>query len=124
MAYAEKHVVPLTTNSSGVATGQTPALNGRLLTIIYTKSDFADGVDFAITGATTGQNFWTEANVNASKTVCPRQPTHDNAGIASLFAAAGEPVEDYYYVPDEHIAVSITNGGDTKNGTLTFIVGG
>lgn len=121
--FLEKHTVSLTTDASGDATGYTPAVNGRIMSIIYTKTDYATGVDFSVTSETTGQTIWAEDDVDASKTVAPRQATHDTAGAASLYAAAGEPVEDHICVADERIKFVISNGGDTKTGSFVVIAG-
>lgn len=113
------------TESGGAWTGYTPVVQGKLIAIIYTKdgsTPFADTVDFAITGEDSGQNYWTELNVTATKEVAPRQPTHDNAGLASLFASTGEPVEDNYRIPVERIKFAITAGGDAKLGNFKVIV--
>ena len=122
MSYAERHTVALTTDASGDVTGYTNTVTGRVIAVIYTKDDFAAGVDFTITSETTGQNIWTESDVNASKTVAPRQPTHDRAGVASLYAAAGEPVEDHIYVALERIKIVVAQGGNAKSGSFTVIV--
>lgn len=123
MAYFERHTVSLTTAAGGGVTAYTPVVTGKIISCIYTKTDFADTVDFAITADVTGQNIWTEANITASKTVAPRQATHSEAGVASLYAATGEPVEDHIVVANERIEVAITNGGATKTGSITFVVG-
>ena len=121
--YVERHTVPVTTDSGGDATAYTPVVTGRILAIIYTKTDFAAGVDFAVTSDVTGQTVWTGTDVNASTTVAPRQPTHDTAGAASLYAAAGEPVEDHIYVATERIKIVVATGGDTKSGSFDVVVG-
>ena len=121
--YAERHTVALTTISAGTVTGYTPVITGRIKTIIYTKDDFAVGVDFTITVEGTGEGVWTEANVDASTVRAPRQPTHSQVGVASLYAAAGEPVEDHIVVANDRIKIVIAQGGDTKSGTFDVVVG-
>ena len=123
MSYAERHRLTLTTNASGDVTGFTPVVTGRIVAIIYTKTDYATGVDFTITGENNGQTIWTELNVDASKTVAPRQPTHDTAGVASLYAAAGEPVEDHVVVAQERVKIVVASGGNAKVGQFDVIVG-
>ena len=118
----QRITIALTTNASGVATGQSGVVNGRVSHLIYTKDDFEDTVDFTITGEESGTNIWTEANVTAGKTVAPRQPTHSEAGVASLYQAPGEPVEDKIVIANERINVAIAQGGDTKNGTISIIL--
>ncbi len=123
MSWPTIHTVSVTTNGSGAATAYTDtAVRGRIVNIIYTKTDFADGVDFTITLEDSAQNLWVDTNINASETVAPRQPTHDSAGDASLYAAAGEPVEDYIYACHERVKIVIASGGDTKSGTFKIIV--
>jgi hypothetical protein len=122
MGYAERHDVDLTTDSSGDVTGYTPIVSGRVVTLVYSKTDFDNGVDFTITADSSGETIWTESNVNASKTVRPRVATHDTAGVASLYAAAGEPVETPVVVANERIKVVIAQGGNVKTGKITVYV--
>lgn len=122
--HVERHTVALTTNASGAATGYTPPLTGQISHIKYVKTDFADTVDFAITLETSLDGLWTQANVTASKTVAPRQPTHDAVGAASLYAAGGEAVEAPIYCDRDRVKIAVTNGGDTKSGTFHVIIVG
>jgi len=121
--YVVKETITATTDQGGDATAYSGAVSGRVISIAYAKDDYADGVDFTITTETTGQNLWVDTNVNASETVAPRQATHATDGSASLYAAAGEPVEDYIWAVDERIKVVVASGGDTKSGAFTVIVG-
>jgi len=122
MGYAERHDVALTTDASGDVTGYTPIVSGRVVTLVYTKTDFEDGVDFTITADSSGETIWTESNVNAAKTVRPRVATHDTAGVASLYAGGGEPVETPVIVANERIKVVIAQGGNVKTGKITVYV--
>lgn len=115
------HEVPVTTDSSGAATVYSGPINGRVLNVIYEKTDFADTVDFTITLETTGQTVWTEENVTASKTVAPRQATHSTAGVAALYAATGTAVNDHVYAARERVKIVVANGGATKTGTFKVI---
>ena len=120
----ERIAVTLTTNSSGVATAFTRVVKGLVHSIQYAKDDFANGVDFTITGETTAQQIWVESDVNASKTVAPSLPTHDAVGVASLYAGSGEPVERPIAIAEERIKIAIASGGDTKNGTFHILIDG
>lgn len=123
MSFAVAHTVPVTT-SSGVATAYTPNVTGRVISIAYTKTDFADGVDFTITTDETAQDLWVDTNINASETVAPRQPTHSTAGVASVYDGVGsKPVEDYIVAVNERIKIVIAQGGDAKTGSFLVIVG-
>jgi len=121
--YAERHSVTVTTEADGSATAYTEVLTGELITAVYTKNDFADGVDFTITAEATGETLWTEANVNASAVRAPRQATHSTAGVASLYAAGGAAVNDKICLAVDRIKIVIAAGGNVKSGTFHFIVG-
>lgn len=123
--HAERHQVDIVTASDGSATGFTPALTGRIVSITYTKhgtTPFANGVDFAITAENTGEAIWTGTDVNATTTVAPRQATHSTAGAASLYAAGGTAVTDHIVVAKDRVKIVIAQGGDTKNGTFHVVV--
>lgn len=115
-----RETVSVTTDGSGNAVAYTAnVLRGKVHSIQYVPdgtNPYTNTVDFTITGDETGQNLWTESNIAAAKTVCPRQPTHDAIGAASLFAAAGEPVEDKIAIVDERVKISLAQGGAAKTG--------
>jgi len=115
--HAERKTVTVTTDAAGDAEEYSVVVNGRVLEIVYTKSDFAAGVDFTITTESTAQNLWVEADVNASKVCRPRPLCQDAAG-ADL-AAEYSPV----VVAEERIKIVVANGGNAKNGTFQIVVG-
>lgn len=119
--YAERHTVELTTVDGG-ATGYTPVVTGRVLGVIYTKTDFANGVDVDVTAEATGQTIWDEDNVDASATVYPRRQVHSTAGVA-LTLEGTEPVVEPVVVVHERIKVVVANAGDGKTGSFTVIIG-
>lgn len=124
--HVESFQVDVTTAADGTATAFSPVLKGSILTIIYTKdgaTPFDNGVDFTITAESSGQNLWTQLNVNASATVAPRQPTHAPDGSALLYAAGGTPVSAPIAVAAERVKIAIAQGGNTKLGHFTVIVG-
>ena len=119
-----RHRVVVTTDTSQDAIAYTPALKGQLVNIIYTKDDFVNGVDFAITAEGSGLSLWGEANVDASKTVSPRQPAHSQAGVALLYAAVGEAVTVPIFLAGERVKIVIDEGGSETSGTFDIIVVG
>jgi hypothetical protein len=121
--YGERHSVSLTTAADETATGYTPVVTGRIMQIIYEKTDFADGVGFTITAEATGETIWTEAAVNASTWRAPRQATHSTAGVAALRAAGGTAVLDYIVLANDRVKFAIANGGQAKSGTFQVVVG-
>lgn len=124
--YAERHVVSLTTDGDGNATGYTPVVSGRILTLVYTKdavTPFTDGVDVTVTLEATGEQLWREDNVNASTSRAPRQATHSTLGAAALYAAAGTAVQDFVYAAKDRVKVAVASGGAAKLGAFTVVVG-
>jgi len=116
-----KFTVSLTTDASGDVTAYTPYLSGLVQQVIYTKTDFADGVDFAITVEGTGETVWTESNVNAAVAKLPRAFTHSTAGVALLYGP-GQQVADQIAIGRDRIKCVIAQGGNAKTGTLTFLI--
>lgn len=122
MSYPRRLTVSVTTAANGSATAYSEPVDGFLSQIRYVKTDFANGVDFTITAEATGETLWAENNVDASATRAPRQATHDTAGVASLYAVGGEPVEAPIALARDRIKIVIASGGDTKTGTFHFLV--
>ena len=120
----ERITVTLVTDASGDATGFTNVVKGLIHSIQYVKTDYDNGVDFTITGEVTTQQVWVESNVNAAKTVAPSIPTHDEIGVASLYAAAGEPVERPIAIVEERLKFVIAQGGNVKTGAFQVVVDG
>ena len=83
MSYAKRYRKVITTASDGSAEVYTGEITGKIISITYTKDDFAAGVDFTITGEDTGINIWTQTNVDATATVAPKMPTHSQAGVTN-----------------------------------------
>jgi len=114
--------VLLTTAADGSAIGYTPRLTGEVHSIQYVKTDFADGVDFTVTAEATGESIWTESNVNASAVRYPRAPTHTQAGVASLYAAGGTPVQARVGVAADRVKNVVAQGGNVKSGAIHVLV--
>jgi hypothetical protein len=90
--------------------------------IEYVKTDYANGVDFTITGEATGINLWTESDVNASAVRAPRQATHSQVGVAALYAAAGTAVADKVALANDRVKIVLAQGGNAKVGVFHILV--
>ena len=121
MAYGVVKTVELTTSSGGAVTEYIEAGHWYINSIVYTKTDFTDGVDFVVTGEDSGVAIWSQDDVNASVEVRPRAATHSTAGVAANYAATF-PVNDRILIANERIKIAITNGGSAKTGTLKFVL--
>jgi hypothetical protein len=123
MSFVRRLSVSVTTAADGSATVYSPGIHaGKLSQIRYVKTDFADGSTFNITLDATGETLWNESAVNASATRAPRQATHSTAGAASLYAAAGQAVNDKIGIANDRIKIQITNGGNAKTGVFHFVI--
>ena len=119
--------ISITTDGSGDATGYIPAtgsrsLSGRLNALVYTKTDYANGVDFTITVESTGQALVSATDANASATYTPRQATQSTAAAAALYAAGGTAVNDQIALVNDRIKIVVAQGGAAKVGTFTAIL--
>jgi len=121
--HIERVRIDLTTDDNGNATAYSSVVTGSVLSLHYVKTDFADGVDFVVTGEALGQAILSQDNVNASVGWVPRQATCDVLGAASLYAAGGEPVEVPVYLARDRIKAVISNGGAVKTGAIYALIG-
>lgn len=119
----QRHVIAATTNGSGDATVYSAyPVHGSVVAVVYVKTDFANGIDFTITGEQSGIAILTGTDVNATATYMPRGATHSTAGAAALYAAGGTAVLDLIPVAMERIKIVVAQGGDTKTGTFHVYV--
>lgn len=114
--------VPVTAAADGSATAYSPWLSGRLASLHYVKTDFADGVDFTITSEATGESLWVESNVNASTVRYPRAATHNGSGVAALFASGGTPVQAPIALGRDRVKIAIAAGGNAKSGKFLILI--
>jgi hypothetical protein len=119
--------IGITTDAAGAFAKEVSPQSGRLLQYRYTPhatTPLDTGADLDIVGSTSGFVYANQDNIGTSAfTKAPRQPTHDDTGAASLYAAAGEPVEDHMWIAGEPLDVTIANGGNTLSGTLYLWIG-
>jgi hypothetical protein len=125
MAKSRKFTVVATSDGSQVGTHYTPWISGYIESIQYVKdgtTPYTDGVDFTITTDVTGENIWTDTNVNASEVVRPRAATHSTAGVAAVYAAAGEAVTDRIALAADRVKIVLAQAGASKTGTFVITV--
>lgn len=118
--------VTVTTAADGTATGYSDTIqHGHLSQVRYVadgSTPYDNTADFTITLEATGEALLSQTNVSASFTKAPRQATHDVSGVAALYAAAGQPVNDKIAIANDRIKVAIAQGGNTKTGVFHFVI--
>lgn len=117
-----KFTVTAPSDASQVGTVYSPILSGYILSIQYLKTDYADTVDFAITAEATGAGIWSEANVTAAVIKHPRAATHSIAGVAAVYAAAGEAVNDLIALANDRVKIVLAQAGVSKTGQFVITV--
>jgi len=121
----QRYAVTVTTNADGAATALIGPIYGLIHQVRYVKASegaYADGVDVSITLEQSGTDVWVENDVNASKTVAPRQATHSTAGAAALYAAGGTAVLDKIACANERVKIVVAQGGNAKSGTFHIVI--
>ncbi len=121
--YTELHAVEVTTDAEGAATAYTSRpVSGRVLAVIYEKTDFANGVDFDVTTERSGQTVWSEDNVNAAKICYPRAQVHTTAGVAATLDGTRAMLEPVV-AGEERLKIVVAQGGAAKQGTFKILIG-
>lgn len=113
------NVVDIVTSAAGAGVGYTNVINGRVLTIRYIKPQsggYAAGVDIDVETEHSGIVIWSQDDVNASATVCPRQATHDTAGVE-------DNGNDGIFVANERLKITVADGGDNATGQFVVLAG-
>ena len=118
MSYAQKHTVTVTTATSGVGTGYTPVVTGRIAAVIYTKATggLASTSDLTVTTEDSAQAVWSATNINATTTVHPLAPGNLSDGSSSSLTEV--PI----FAAQERVKIAIAQGGNAKVGTFTVIL--
>lgn len=125
MANTRKFTVVAASDGSQVGTHYTPYVSGYIESVQYVKdgtTPYTDGVDFTITVDATGENIWTDTNINASEVVRPRADTHTTAGVAALYAADGTAVTDRIAISRDRVKIVLAQAGASKTGTFIITV--
>lgn len=113
--------IPVVTSAGGAFTTEIN-VSGFLHQLRYVpdgSTPLDTGTDVTLVGKTTAFSYLNLANIGTSAfQKLPRFATTDEQGVASLYAAAGEPVEDRMYAGPEILTFTIAQGGATKLGTF------
>jgi hypothetical protein len=118
MAFVRRVRVDVTTDGAGAATVYSESVSGLLSHIVYVKGTIGSTPTFTVTNETTGESLWTEANVSASAVRAPRMPTHNQSGVAALYAAGGTAVNDMIGLANDRVKIVVSGGGATATGTF------
>lgn len=124
MGKTRKFTVVAVSDGSQVGTFYTPWLSGYVESVQYVKdgtTPYTDGVDFTITTDVTGENIWTDTNINASEVVRPRAATHTTAGVAAEYVS-GAAVNDRIALGRDRVKIVLAQAGATKTGTFVITV--
>jgi hypothetical protein len=121
--HAERTSIVITVDASGDGIGYIPVMQGRVMSLHYTKTDYADGVDVVVTAEATGEAILSKDNVNASAHFYPRAAAQDVLGAAALFAAGGQAIVEPVFLANDRIKIVVSNGGVSTSGIFTAVIG-
>jgi len=120
--FVQLQTISITTTSGGADTEYTGVVTGCVAQVRYVPhatTPLDTGADLDITLETSGVVVANHDDIGTSAfTRVYLQATHGADGSASLYAAAGEPVEVPVCVANDRLKVIIGSGGDTKSGTF------
>ena len=123
--FARLTLIPVT-DANGDAVVYSPQINGRIVSVQYTKptsNGYTDGVDFDLEGENSGIVIWSEDDVNASKTIYPLAEAATTAGVALEYAsgfAQCVPIA----TAGERLKLTVDAGGASKTGTFDIVIEG
>jgi hypothetical protein len=116
MSYIQKIVVDVTVDALGDAVVYTPVLTGKLSAIAYIKTDFADGAHVNVANESSGEVYWIEADVNASKVPHLRTGWQHSNGLTP-----DEQVGlQFFTITDARLIFTIATGGISKSGKFVI----
>lgn len=120
--HIERQTINLTTDGSGDVTAYSEAVTGRVLGVIYEKVDFANGVDFTITGEKHAQPILTLTDQNAAAGFRPRPPVQDEVG-ADATSDGTRKLREPVYLCQDRVKVVVASGGASKTGKIHVLIG-
>jgi hypothetical protein len=125
--YVERQEVSIASDGSGNGTGFTPIVTGHILAIRYVPdgtSPYDTGVDFVITGETSGIAVLTVTNAGTvAADYYPRAATATVANAAALYAAGGVAVLDRIPIAGERLKIAIAQATSAKVGKFHVFIG-
>lgn len=117
-----RYDVALTTIADGSCTAYTPLVSGRVLAVVYTKTDFDNGVGAVVSTELSAKTVLTTTNMNASASYMPRLPVQDEAGADATLDGTRK-MREAQVVSDERVKIVIASGGNIKTGVISIIMG-
>lgn len=124
MSYVQVHSVVVNTNAANTGVGYTPVVTGWVSSVIYNRdatNPFDNAANVMIRSETTNELIWNASLLNTSKTVAPRQATHNSAGNAALYAT-GFPMLDRIYLAHDRVVITATGAGNATTGQFYVVI--
>lgn len=122
MSYIQTVPIAIATIANGTGTAYSAVISGYIEQITVSLGTLAAGaVDFTITDETTGAPIATITDATDALTIRPRGATHNTSGVAQVYIAAGQAVNDRFPV-NGRIKVVTAGGGGVAAGTIYVMV--
>lgn len=121
----DSSIVTVISNSSGVGSGVTKNMLGKIAAIVYTKpvsSGYSDGVVISLASVRSGLTIWSKTlSTNASAKVFPRVAVNDTLGAAVTYDGT-HPIYDQIPLINDEVLISVASAGSVLSGTFEVIV--
>lgn len=120
--FVQRQDVTLTTDGSGDCTASSTVLTGQVLGIVFDVGTLANTADVTVTATSTSEPIITVTNLAASGAYYPRTQLHSTAA-AGLTLDGTRTMVGPVCVADDRIRFVVAQGGASKTGTATLIIG-
>ncbi len=124
MSYVQVHSVVVNTNAANTGVGYTPVVTGWVSHVIYNRNGtipFDNAANVTIRTEATNELVWNASLLNTSRTVAPRQATHNSTGNAAVYAT-GFPVLDRIYLAHDRMVITANEAGANTTGQFYVVI--
>lgn len=126
MSFFKTQALSVVTSASSAYSGSTPEVNGRLMEVRFDSTALNSTGVLTVSCTATGETFLTCTISTANTWVKrPRLGTVTSTGGSIVYSTGGmlHAVSEPPILVDQKIKLAIADGGASKTGTVTFVIG-
>lgn len=120
--FVHKQDISLATDGSGDCTAASTVVTGRIHGIVFNAGTLANTADITVTAIATSEPILVVTNLSTSAPYYPRVQVHDETGAGATLDGTRK-MREAVCVANDRIRFVVAQGGASKTGTATLIVG-